>query len=801
MHFTRFIRRSASVLVLASAAASAAHAQDAIATIDSIIVTAQKREQNLQDVPIVVTALPQQLLQDAGVRDIKDLQILTPGLNVASTSNETNTTVRIRGVGTVGDNPGLESSVLVTIDGVYRPRNGVAFNDLGELERIEVLKGPQGTLFGKNTSAGVINIITKAPEFVFGAEAEATFGNYGTKGGSVAVTGPIMGDKLAGRLFAAVRERDGFYDIVTGQGPRTNTEDGNQDYYTVRGQLLFTPNDDVDVRIIADYTKRDESCCVGVQIVNGATAPIVNALGGGNALANPPRPFDRTSYANRPTDQEIEDMGASMEVNWDLEGLGGATITSITAGRNWKTNNGQDIDFTTMDLAYRTPDWSTEFGQFSQELRLAGRTERLDWQVGLFYARETLDQYTPFVFGRQYETYLSLLLSSGTNPNLVSLLTGLPSGSIFTPGAGARDTYKQKSNSLAFFTNNTLKLTDAFDITLGLRYTREEKDLSTRYTNAPGTNGCAAALSRVPIIAGAVGAANAATVLGNICLPWTDPGFNNRGTQQAREEDELTGTIKASYRWNEDVMTYASYARGYKAGGFNLDRARIGLGVVNPDTAFPEETVDSYELGLKTSWLNRTLSLNAAAFHQEFQGFQLNAFTGTSYIVTSIPKVKSVGVDTDLLWFTPLKGLTLQGGVTYAVTEYGQFTPGAGVSPRLPGARLSFAPLWSGSMAASYSHDLGDTLELRTSLSGKYSSMFNTGSDLHPAKEQDAFWLVNARIAIGTQDERWTAELWAQNLLDEEYLQVGYDAPLQSGGFDAFLGAPRTYGVTLRAKF
>ncbi len=800
MHFTRFIRRSASVLVLASAAAGAAHAQDA-QTIDSIIVTAQKREQNLQDVPIVVTALPQQLLQDAGVRDIKDLQVLTPGLNVASTSNETNTTVRIRGVGTVGDNPGLESSVLVTIDGVYRPRNGVAFNDLGELERIEVLKGPQGTLFGKNTSAGVINIITKAPEFIFGAEAEATFGNYGTKGGSVAVTGPIMGDKLAGRLFAAVRERDGFYDIVTGQGPRTNTEDGNQDYYTVRGQLLFTPNDDVDVRIIADYTKRDESCCVGVQIVNGATAPIVNALGGGNALSTPPRPFDRVSYANRPTDQTIEDMGASMEVNWDLEGLGGATLTSITAGRNWKTNNGQDIDFTTMDLAYRTPDWSTEFGQFSQELRLAGRTERLDWQVGMFYARETLDQYTPFVFGRQYETYLSLLLSGGTNPGLVSLLTGLPSGTAFTPGAGARDTYKQKANSLAFFTNNTLKLTDAFDITLGLRYTREEKDLATRYTNAPGTNGCAAALGRVAIIAGAVGAANAPTVLGNICLPWTDPGFNNRGTQQAREEDELTGTIKASYRWNEDVMTYASYARGYKAGGFNLDRARIGLGVVNPDTAFPEETVDSYELGLKTSWLNRTLSLNAAAFHQEFQGFQLNAFTGTSYIVSSIPKVKSVGVDTDLLWFTPLEGLTLQGGMTYAVTEYGQFTPGAGVSPRLPGARLSFAPLWSGSMAASYKRNIGDTLMMRTSLSGKYTSTFNTGSDLHPAKEQPEFWLVNARIAVGTQDERWTAELWAQNLFDEEYYQVGYDAPLQSGGFDAFLGAPRTYGVTLRAKF
>ncbi|WP_395445601.1 TonB-dependent receptor [Caulobacter sp. UC70_42] len=259
-------------------AQQATPAQNDIPTVDSIVVTAQKREQNLQDVPIVVTAVGAKQLEGAGVKDIKDLQILTPGLNVASTSNETNTTVRIRGVGTVGDNPGLESSVSVVIDGVYRPRNGVAFNDLGEMERVEVLKGPQGTLFGKNTSAGVINVLTKAPEFEFGAEAEATFGNYGSKGGSVAVTGPIIADKLAGRLFAAKRERDGFYTIKTGAGPRTATDDANQDFYTIRGQLLATPTDELKFRFIGDYTKRDERCCVGVQIVTGPTGPILDAL-------------------------------------------------------------------------------------------------------------------------------------------------------------------------------------------------------------------------------------------------------------------------------------------------------------------------------------------------------------------------------------------------------------------------------------------------------------------------------------------------------------------------------------------
>ncbi|MFN4186324.1 MAG: TonB-dependent receptor plug domain-containing protein, partial [Hyphomonas sp.] len=181
-----------------------------------------------------VTALSGELMQDAGVKDIKDLQILTPGLTVTSTSNETVTTARIRGVGTVGDNPGLESSVGVVIDGVYRSRNSVGFGDLGELERIEVLKGPQGTLFGKNTSAGVINIITERPSFDPSVSAELTAGNFGAIGGSVSATGPLS-DMIAGRIFVAHRERDGFYDVNVGDGPRTLTEDNTQDYWTGRG--------------------------------------------------------------------------------------------------------------------------------------------------------------------------------------------------------------------------------------------------------------------------------------------------------------------------------------------------------------------------------------------------------------------------------------------------------------------------------------------------------------------------------------------------------------------------------------
>ena len=226
----------------ASASPQTPDGGDSITTLGATVVTAQKREEALQDVPITMEVVPKQLLKDAGIHDIKDLQILVPGLSVTSTGNEAQTTARIRGVGTVGDNPGLESSVGVVIDGVYRPRTGVGFSDLGQLERIEVLKGPQGTVFGKNTSAGLINIVTQAPTNERSTEAEVTVGNYGAVGVSASYNDRV-GDNSAFRIYAAKRERDGFTDVNTGVGPRTQTDDSDQDFESVRGQLMLRPND------------------------------------------------------------------------------------------------------------------------------------------------------------------------------------------------------------------------------------------------------------------------------------------------------------------------------------------------------------------------------------------------------------------------------------------------------------------------------------------------------------------------------------------------------------------------------
>ena len=859
MRFTQILRLTASAAVLSGLAAGAAQAQDEPTRVDEIIVTAQKREQSLQDVPIVVTTLSEELLEDAGVRDIKDLQILTPGLTVTSTTSETITTARIRGVGTVGDNPGLESSVGVVIDGIYRPRNGVGFGDLGELQRIEVLKGPQGTLFGRNTSAGVINIITEAPSFNPGMEAELTYGDYGAWGAAGSVTGGIT-DNLAGRLYVAARQRDGFYDVLTGDGPRTNTEDQTQDFWTIRGQLLFLPSDTVSIRAIADYSTREEFCCVATQIRSGPTAGLVNLLATGGQGVRPAvtggtfgpapgyqfLPYSRTAYSNRDTGQDIEDMGLSVQADIDLEAFGGSTLTSITGVRSWESVNGMDVDFSGADLLYR--DQNGDFGfsldTLSQELRLAGGNDRLDWLVGAYYSSEDLARQDSYSFGSDYANYVSLLLTTtapgGPYTGRVGCVTaGAPfntpaaiggcvvglvpaTGPTFIPGQGVRDRYSQDTETFALFTHNTFALTDRLDFTFGLRWTHEEKTLDALQDNINGNGAvCGAAAGNAAAIAGAFGPAAAQQAIGLLCLPWSNFAFDNRATHQENEEDAISGTINLSYDVTDDLMIYGSYARGYKGAGYNLDRVQTG---VTPDasTFFPAETVDSYELGLKSTLLDGSMLFNVTAFHQTFSDFQLNTYLGTAFVVESIPEVTSVGVDMDAIWFTPVEGLSFQGGVTYTNTEYSNFTAADLSNPArfgplslLPGNRMSFAPEWSATGAVTFERAIGSGLMAGFNLAAKYTSEYNTKSDLLPAGIQDAMTLFNGRITLGAEDERWAVELWGQNLTDEEYYQVVFNAPLQGTAFasipynpatdtqtyNAFLGAPRTWGVTLRLRY
>ena len=303
-----------------------------------------------------------------------------------------------------------------------------------------------------------------------------------------------------------------------------------------------------------------------------------------------------------------------------------------------------------------------------------------------------------------------------------------------------------------------------------------------------------------------------ALLFGYGCNTPFNPAFSGITHDQSLSENNLNGTVKLSYHFTPDVMGYASWGNGTKAGGFNLARVAnplVNLFVPVLDTEFPRETVNAYEIGLKSELAQKTVRLNADVFDQKYDNFQLNTFTGVVFVVSSIPDVESKGAELSVDWLTPLPGLTLSGGVVYADTEITNF--GAAqylfATNRL-NDRLSFSPLWSGVVSAAYQVPLSQALTLRISADDKYNSSYNTGSDLDPAKLQGGYGILDARIGIGAPDDKWTFEIWSENLADKGYFQVAFDAPFQGVGtpgfnnqLDSFIGDPRTFGATIRVKF
>ncbi len=908
--------------------------ENAAASVGDIIVTATRRASPLSDVPIAVSAVTQESLQNTGANDIRSLNQLAPSLLISSTGSEANASARIRGIGTVGDNPGLESSVAVFIDGVYRSRTGVGLNELGEIERVEVLRGPQGTLFGRNASAGLINIVTRAPEFKFGGVAEATYGNYDNYRFVGGLTGPLIGDTLAFRVDGVYNKRDGFYRNVTAANG-TESRVNDRDRYFVRGQLLFKPSDAISVRLIGDYTHRNESCCgavyygqqetqvpAGTVVTNNTNGSTVNTTGAiqyntSNRIVDIlrrqgavfplagtfPDPFNRQvavtpgqTYRNK-----TEDYGGSGQIDWDL---GGATLTSITAYRQYKAGNAGDVDYTNVDLTHRAADGNAyrQFKTFTQEVRLNGSLfeGKLDWLIGGFYSREKLKLVDNVVFGANYGAFAACRLVATANPAAflqnqnnpgclgttpIAALGGATArqalGSNFGTLAGTvlggldrlsqlnnlgdqRSVYRQDSENYAFFTHNILNITDTLSVTLGLRYTHESKDFRANFNNnntvCPQQQG---ALS--PLIANQAVPAAARQYLAAIvtlsCTGNSSTGLNALNLDDGFDDGEFTGTGVISWKPTPRLMTYASYAKGYKAGGYNLDRSDLGgpngvfaarTNADAPGLRFDAEKVNAYEIGAKYN-IRGHFSLNVAAFRQEFTDFQLNTFNGSVFVVQNIQSCKdnlggadrdnapavpgtgacpgradragviSQGVELEAT-MNPIRDLTFSAGYTYADTHFRNnlvgSSSGEALDPALfllPGRQMSNAPKNVVTTSLAWTPDIGSNgLSALFYVDSRLSSDYNTGSDLAPEKKQDGFALVNARIGLRGRDQLWAIEFWAQNLLNQDYIQVAFNTPFQGAGsvantqafgstsnalYSAFLAEPRTYGVTLRSRF
>jgi len=882
---------------------------------EEIIITAQGRRQILQDVPLAVSAISAQALQNSGATDIRALNQLAPSLLVSSTGTEANGSARIRGIGTVGDNPGLESSVAVFIDGVYRSRSGIGLNELGEIERIEVLRGPQGTLFGRNASAGLIHIISKKPNLNmmegFGA---LTYGNYDHIRADAGITGPL-GAGLGFRVDGVYTRRDGFLEDVN-----NDIDVNNRNRFFGRAQLMYEATPDLEFRLIGDYTTRKERCCGAVYLnrdfnsqignlnepanpilVGGAVNPngnnIINVLQAlGQDLNAFQDPFSRRisvtpgrSYAG-----ETEDKGISLEANW---GFGEAALTSITAYRDYDSNQGSDTDYSTVDILYRAADGNSarRFKTFSQELRLQGTAfaEKLDWLVGGYYADEDLTVTDNLRFGAQYGRFATCRVISGSalaqffspanagciSPTGRAVLSGQVPGvpSPFGPAGPAivagldrlnsvndrgstLDRYFQNSRNYAFFTHNIFHVTDQLALTGGLRYTNERKKFNATF----GNDNVACVQQQqalLPFLSNPGLAATAGGLIGLTCQGNSTAELNGVSINDRRRDKELTGTGVVSYKPDEDSLLYASYSRGYKAGGFNLDRSALkspilpfaatpgGAQALVGGLQFDPEINDAYEIGAKYS--RGPITLNLIGFRQDFRNFQLNTFNGTVFLVQTVNGcetglgggdrdlsattgrcaeddtsygVRSQGVELEA-FFRPMRFLNLSMGFTYSDTQYRKNLVGNErgdpLDPALrvlPGNNLSNAPETVLTGSAGWTPRIGNTgmsglFYVDTRVTGDY----NTGSDLFPQKAQEGFTLVNARVGLRGPGERWSIEAFAQNLFDKDYTQVAFNSPFQAGAtaapfvdpafpggrqiFSAFLAEPRTYGITGRVRF
>ena len=869
-----------------------------------IVVTAQGRSQLLSDVPVAISAVNAETLQNSGANDIRQLNQVAPSLLVSSTGSEANGSARIRGIGTVGDNPGLESSVPVFIDGVYRSRSGIGLNELGEIDRVEVQRGPQGTLGGRNSSAGLISIYSKKPEFTFGGSGELTYGNYDFMRAASSITGPIS-EQVAFRVDGVYVKRDGFY------RDDTNGRDvNNRDRYFLRGQLLFEPTDDLTVRLIADYTSRKEECCAATYVdrtvnqyigdLNNLSSPLTPLQTTGNNIINVLRDLGQPMAAfnqgygrrisvspNRVFTGETKDYGFSGQIDYNL---GGATLTSITAYREYRSGQASDTDYGEVDILYRAPsdDAYRQFHTFTQELRLRGEAfdGKLDWLIGGFYANEKLTVQDNLRFGNQYGRFANCRIVSGgglafayspasqscINPALRPTVTGAlgAAGPAIVAGLDRLDTlndrgstidrYFQNGTNWALFTHNIVNITDTINLTLGLRYTSDKKKFNARFGN--DNTVCTANQAALAPLLTTAAAATAGAVIGLSCQGNSTAELNGVAIRDQRSEDEFTGTAILSWKPIDDLLLYGSYARGYKAGGFNLDRSALkspiatfasvgGAQALVRNLQFDPEMVDSYELGAKYS--TGPFSLSLSAFRSDFSSFQLNTFNGTVFLVQNVNGCDNLvggsNADTDLSNATgscapgdvsygvrtqgfelesslvPARNFRVAAGLTYASTKYRNDLIGTNTGApldaalrKLPGDNLSNAPELVATGSMTWTPEIGDSgLSGLFYIDTRMTSDYNTGSDLFPQKEQDGFALFNARVGLRGPDEAWSVELWGQNIFNKAYAQVAFNAPFQAGTtaapyldpqypggrqiFSHFLAEPRTYGITVRGKF
>jgi iron complex outermembrane recepter protein len=754
--------------------------------VPDITITARRRVEDVETVPLAVSVIRRDLLDRSYTVNTQQLSLLVPALNYSS-ANPRNTAFTIRGLGSSvvavsQANDGLEPGVGFYVDQVYHARPATAAFDFTDLDQIEVLHGPQGTLFGKNTTAGAINITTRLPSFTPEATEEFSVGSYNFVQAKASASGPLFGDTVAFRLSGLSTRRDGVIrNAVTGQD---HNGIGNQ---AVRGQLLIKPSEIFQLRLTADFANFESNCCTQVYLRVGSSLrpatrqyPYLAANAPGGPYAPPSLdPYDRVTDIDAPLGVNTNEGGVSAIADWDV---GPVTLTSVSAWRFWNWDAANDRDYTGLPIQL-TQHIPSRQDQYSQELRFASNGDHaLTYFGGLYY-------FTQKITGRPISIY---------GPAAAYWLIGATTGAANTPvpsnlldGYGTDGSTRFKVDSYAAFGEVNWHVTRRLTLTGGLRYTYETK--SGDYSS---------------FVFGGLTATN--TALNNAKLSVLRPQ-----TYSARDsESNLSGRANIAWAATGGLYAYASYARGFKSGGINMSGLALdaqNLPVLSTAVIRPELNT-TYEAGVKAKLFDRRLVVNLVGYSTQVRDFQATIVDSSQTValrgyLSNIPKVTVKGFEADVI-AQVMRGLQLRGSVAYAKGRYADYPAGpcpleaqtsATAACKLTGQRLSGLPRWSTTIGGDYALPVTSSGSIVLHADSSFKSGYYGDPSLSKFTFIEAYNVTNASLGYRS-DKGWEVAVFARNLFESNYIQ---NLTIQAGNSGLILGSPsdpRVVGVTFRAR-
>ena len=785
--------------------------------IEEVIVTATKTEKTLQEVPVAVSVVSGDTIEKANIIDILDLKAVVPSLDTRQRTTSTQSTFFIRGFGNGDYNQGIEPSVAVFIDGIYRSKMQSQISDLPLIERIEVLRGPQSTLFGKNATAGVINVVTKKPSFEKSGFLSTTIGNYNSKLVKVYSTGPLN-ETVAYSFSLGSNQSDGYTDNIT-----TGNDVNNRDRSNMRAELLFDPSSDLSIRLTVDYDEYDETCCTVGSANYGVAAQIASAMGG---AIIPDDPYTQKVFYDFDPDTSGDNSGVSAHVKYDLDNKVFESISSI---RSSYMENLQDVDFDGAPIVNPSP-ITQDLDQVTQEFRLYSDNDtNFNWLIGLYYFQEDMDYTESIYYGPAFRAYLGGFLPAGAFDGLEQGFN-LPNGTIFPAGVGNTETATQDNSSTSIFMQADLDVTDKLNILAGISYMEDEKTVSYNQINTDFFSqldfvAISTGLLMMQGLPAAQAAALAANPETNALLGFQPfqllPQFVNfpNSVNDGKSKDNNTDyNIKLTYAVNDFASIYGGLSTGYKATAWNISRDSrptaseiAGLAAagtpVGPNTtvgtryANPEKA-EVLEFGAKIALPSGYL--NIAIFDQEIEDFQTNTFVGTGFVLANAGSQSADGYEFDLV-ISPTENIDLAVSGLFIDPIYDSYV---GAAPGdLSGTVPSNTPEDTISSTVTWNYNVkGWDSFLR--ISHLYSSQAKLlENPAHQAlieakgngyKEQDTF-----NLTAGFEKDNISIKIWGKNINDDKFLTSAFigTADLSETTFYGYPNSFKSYGMTLNYSF